>query len=121
MLKKKKKVYDSFLYGKFTKQNSIFTLTDLKGNVKIIFSNGMNGFKNSKSKTKFATNSTAERLGKKAKSLGYKTTIFIINGKNKGRKRCIKFLKKGGLKVLKMLDTTPIIHNGCRPQKKPRR
>jgi small subunit ribosomal protein S11 len=120
MIKKKKKKVDNILYCQFTKQNSIFTLTDLKGQVKITLSNGMNGFKNSKSKTKFATQFTAQEIAKKAKLLGYKYSILIIKGKNKGRKKCFKFFKKGGLKIRKFIDQTRLIHNGCRPSKKPR-
>ena len=122
MIKKKKlkRKIDSFLYCQFTKQNSIFTLTDFKGIVKATFSNGISGFKNSKSKTKFATQLTAEKIGEKAKLLGYKKAIFIIKGKNKGRKKCIRFIKKGGLRIYKIIDKTPLIHNGCRPPKKPR-
>jgi len=111
---------DSFLYCQFTKQNSIFTLTDLKGNVKIVFSNKMNEFKNSKSKTKFATQNTAQEISKKATLLGYKNLVVILKGKNKGRKRCVRFIKKGGLEISKIIDKTFIIHNGCRPQKEPR-
>ena len=117
---KKKKEVDSFVYGQFTKQNSIFTFTNLRGDVKFVISNGMNGFQNSKSKTKFATHSTAVKVAKQARLLGYKHPIFIFKGKNKGRKRCIRLLRRGGLKVLKIIDQTPIIHNGCRPRRKPR-
>jgi small subunit ribosomal protein S11 len=80
----------------------------------------MTGFKNSKSKTKFATQSTAEKIGQKAKLLGYKYSTFILKGQNKGRHKCLQFIQKGGLRILKIIDSTPIIHNGCRPQKKPR-
>jgi small subunit ribosomal protein S11 len=116
----KKNKIDSFLYGHFTKQNTIFTLTDLEGKVKCVLSNGITGFKNSRSKTKFATQFTAEKIGQKAKSLGYFRSSFIIKGYNKGRRKCVRFLKKGGLKILKITDNTIVVHNGCRPPKKPR-
>lgn len=88
--------------------------------MKIVFSNGLNGFKNSKSKTKFATQNTIEKISEKAKLLGYKKSILILKGRNKGRKKCIRFVKKGKLKIVRIIDKTPSIHNGCRPQKKPR-
>lgn len=118
--KKKKKKIDSLIYGQFTKQNSIFTFTNLKGDVQFVVSNGMNGFQNSKAKTRFATHSTAEKVANQAYLLGYKRSMLILKGKNKGRKRCIRLLRKGGLRVRKIIDKTPIIHNGCRPLKKPR-
>ena len=124
MIKNKKinKKYriDNLLYGHFTKQNTIFTLTDLEGKVKCVLSNGITGFKNSRSKTKFATQFTAEKIGQKAKSLGYFRSSFIIKGYNKGRRKCVRFFKKGGLKILKITDNTIVVHNGCRPPKKPR-
>ena len=116
----KKYKIDSLLYGNFTKQNTIFTLTDLEGKVKCVFSNGLTGFKNSKSKTKFATQFTAEKIGQKAKSLGHYRSSFIIKGYNKGRRKCVRFFKKGGLKILNIIDNTIVVHNGCRPPKKPR-
>jgi ribosomal protein S11 len=79
----------------------------------------MNDFKNSKSKAKIATQSTAEKMSYKAKLLKCKKVIFIIKGKNKGRKKCFKFLRKK-IRIRKIIDKTFIIHNGCRPQKKPR-
>lgn len=120
IVKKRKKKVDSYVYGQFTKQNSIFTLTNLRGDVKFVVSNGMNGFQNSKSKTKFATHSTATKVAKQARLLGYRRSIFILKGKNRGRKRCIRLLKRGGLRIRKIIDQTPIIHNGCRPRKKAR-
>jgi len=116
-----KKTPDSMLYCQFTKQNSIFTLTDLKGQVKITLSNGMTGFKNSKSKTKFATQLTAQNLAQKAKKLGYSCSILIIKGRNKGSKKCYRFFQKGGLIIKNfIIDQTRVVHNGCRPPKKPR-
>ena len=120
-IKKNKKINDSFLYCLFTKQNSIFTLTNFKHEPKLIFSTGICGFNNSKSKTKYATQLTAEMIAKKARSLGYKKCILVFRGKNKGRIKIIRFIKKGGLQIKKkILEFTPISHNGCRPQKKPR-
>lgn len=84
-------------------------------------STGICGFNNSKSKTKYATQTTAEIIGKKARILGYKKCILILRGKNKGRVKIIKFIKKGGLNIKKKIfEYTPISHNGCRSQKKPR-
>lgn len=109
-----------FLYCRFSKQNSIFTLTTLENNVLLTISNGMCGFKNSTSKTKFATNFTALRLSKEARGLNFKRAIVIFKGQNKGRRKCVKFLRKHNLKIIKVIDQTSMAHNGCRPSKKPR-
>nr|BBB45639.1 ribosomal protein S11 [Heterosigma akashiwo]BBB45907.1 ribosomal protein S11 [Heterosigma akashiwo]BBE28181.1 ribosomal protein S11 [Heterosigma akashiwo] len=112
---------EGIIYGQFSKQNTIFTLTTLAGQVKTSVSNGMVGYKNSKSKTQFATQAAAERLGQKAKALNFGSITFVIKGKNKGRKKCVKTFQKAGLKINMIYDQTPIIHNGCRPPKEPRR
>ena len=109
------------IYGRFSTQNTIFTLTDLQGQVKAIVSNGLVGYKNSKSKTHFATQAAAERLGRLAKGLGFYSVTFIMKGKNKGRKKCVRTFQRLGLLVPKLYDWTPISHNGCRPPKPPRR
>jgi len=120
-LKIKKKRPDSFLYCLFSKQNSIFTLTNYNKQPKITFSTGTSGFHNSKSKTKYATQLTAEMISRKACELGYKKCILILRGRNKGRIKIARFIRKGKLKITKKIfEFTPISHNGCRPQKKPR-
>mmetsp|Transcript_40477 Transcript_40477/g.52108 ORF Transcript_40477/g.52108 Transcript_40477/m.52108 type:complete len:137 (-) Transcript_40477:69-479(-) len=119
--KPQKPRFVGLLYGQFSRQNTIFTLTDLKGQVKTAVSNGMVGYKNSKSKTQFATHAAAEKISQKAKTLGCYAVTFIVKGKNKGRKRCVKILQKSGLIVQQIYDQTPVIHNGCRPPKEPRR
>ena len=119
--KKPKPKLTGILYAQFSRQNTIFTLTDLKGRVQTAVSNGMVGYKNSKSKTQFATQAAAEKMGQKAKGLHYHAITFVIKGKNKGRKRCAKILQKSGLVIKQIFDQTPVIHNGCRPPKEPRR
>jgi small subunit ribosomal protein S11 len=109
------------VYAHFTRQNTIFTLTNLDGQVQTSVSNGMVGYKNSKSKTQFATQAAAERLGQKAKDLRFSWITFVIKGKNKGRKKCVKAFQKAGLNIAMIYDQTPVVHNGCRPSKEPRR
>ena len=106
-----------FLYINFTRQNSIFTLTNLEKKVIKTISNGSNGFKNSKSKTKFATTDTLEKIAQYAKALKLQNLNLILKGKNKGRRKCTKILQKNGIYILKIIDKSLIIHNGCRPKK----
>lgn len=109
-----------FLYCRFSNQNSIFTLTTLENVALLTLSNGMCGFKNNTRKTKFATNFTALKLGKEAVSLNFKEAVVVLKGLNSGRQNLIKFLQKQNLNVVKVIDQTPMAHNGCRPPKKPR-
>lgn len=60
-------------------------------------------------------------ISKKACELGYKKCILILRGRNKGRIKIARFIRKGKLKITKKIfEFTSISHNGCRPQKKPR-
>jgi len=60
-------------------------------------------------------------ISKKARELGYKRCILILKGRNKGRRKIFRFIRKGKLKITKKIfEFTSISHNGCRSQKKPR-
>ena len=43
-----------------------------------------------------------------------------IKGPGGGREAAVRALQAAGLKVTKIMDVTPIPHNGCRPPKKRR-
>ena len=53
-------------------------------------------------------------------SMGLSTIIVKIKGPGGGREAAIRGLQAAGLKVTKIIDITPIPHNGCRPSKKRR-
>lgn len=78
---------------------------------------GSIGFKGSKRSSRFAGQAVAEQLGFKAKTLGYTKIILHLNGLGKGRNVCIKGLKKSGLQIFIIKDSTSIAYNGCRPSK----
>ena len=103
-----------------TRNNTILTLTDLQGNCKLWSSAGNIGFKNSRKSTSYAAQAVVEKLATQALTLGYDSVIVKIKGLGYGKLSAIRALSKSRLNVTKILELTPIAHNGCRPPKKRR-
>jgi small subunit ribosomal protein S11 len=103
-----------------TRNNTILTLTDLKGNTKFWSSAGNLGFKNSRKSTSYAAQAVAELVATKALNLGFDSIIIKMKGLGYGKLAAIRVLGKSKLSVEKIVELTPIAHNGCRPQKKRR-
>lgn len=103
-----------------TKNNTLITLTDLQGNTKFKTSAGTLGFKNSRKSTTYAAQAAAEELANKALILGFSSVIIKIKGLGYGKESTIRALYKSRLIITKLIEQTPIPHNGCRPPKKRR-
>ncbi len=103
-----------------TFNNSIITLTDLKGNTLSWASAGQLGFKGSRKSTPFAAQMAAENAAKVAMEHGLKTVEVFVKGPGAGREAAIRSLQAAGLEVNSIKDVTPIPHNGCRPPKRRR-
>ncbi|NIM18627.1 MAG: 30S ribosomal protein S11 [Candidatus Latescibacteria bacterium] len=105
---------------KSTFNNTIITITDVKGNVVSWASPGKMGFKGSRKSTPFAAQQAADRCAREAREMGMKKVECWIRGPGAGREAAIRSLKSAGMDVTAVKDVTPVPHNGCR-QKKRRR
>ena len=103
-----------------TRNNTILTLTDLQGNTKFWSSAGNLGFKNSRKSTSYAAQAVAEIVATKAINLGFDSIILKLKGLGYGKLAAIRAFSKSRLNVEKIIELTPIAHNGCRPPKKRR-
>ena len=103
-----------------TWNNTIISITNLKGDVVAQSSAGGIGFRGSKKATPFAASRVAEAVAEKAKALGISRVAVIVRGIGAGRESAIRSLASHGLDVVSIRDRTPIAHNGPRPPK-PRR
>lgn len=115
--KDKKTVFEGNVYIQATFNNTIVTITDLKGNALSWCSAGSLGFKGAKKSTPFAAQSTAETATNRAKDFGLKEVNVFVKGPGVGRESAIRSLGAMGLRVKSINDITPIPHNGCRPRK----
>ena len=100
--------------------NTIVTITDLKGNAISWASSGGQGFRGSRKSTPFAAQTAAEVASKAAMEHGLKTVEVYVRGPGAGREAAIRALQAVGLEVTMIKDVTPIPHNGCRPPKRRR-
>ena len=119
--KKKTRVdSDGIAFIKATFNNTVITLTDKFGNTISWASAGVLGFKGSKKSTPFAATQATQKAVEEAMSRGLGSVEVRIKGPGGGREAAIRALRTAGLKVTKIMDITPIPHNGCRPPKKRR-
>ena len=115
--KEKKSVYEGNVYIQATFNNTIITITDLKGNALSWASSGGLGFRGAKKSTPFAAQSVAELAVQKAQGYGLRDVHVYVKGPGIGREAAIRSLGTMGLTVKSISDVTPIPHNGCRPRK----
>ncbi len=115
--KDKKNVYEGNVYIQATFNNTIVTITDLKGDAISWSSAGSLGFKGAKKSTPYAAQTTAETAANRALDFGLQEVNVYVKGPGVGRESAIRSLGGLGLRVKSIRDITPIPHNGCRPKK----
>jgi small subunit ribosomal protein S11 len=117
---KAKKLDQGNIYIQSSYNNTLVTVTDLKGDVVAGESAGAIGFKGPKKATPFAATKVIDSLINKIQKTGLKQANVFVKGVGSGREAAIRALAAQGLDILSIKDITPIPHNGCRPRK-PRR
>ena len=100
--------------------NTIISISDMEGKVISWASSGSIGYSGSRKSTPFAAQLAAEKVAKNCLDRGLKTIDVEVKGPGSGRESAIRSLQAAGLKIVTITDVTPIPHNGCRPQKRPR-
>lgn len=100
--------------------NIIITLTNNAGQAISWASAGKAGFRGSKKNTPYAAQIAATDAAKEAYDCGLRSVTVYVKGPGSGREAAIRAIDAAGIKVLTILDVTPMPHNGCRPPKKRR-
>ena len=100
--------------------NTIVTFTDMAGNAIAWASAGHMGFRGSKKSTPFAAQQTAAAAAVSAMEHGLSTVEVKIKGPGGGRENAVRALAAAGLKVMAVIDKSPLPHNGCRAPKRRR-
>ena len=100
--------------------NTMITITDVKGNTISWASSGGQGFRGSRKSTPFAAQVAAEVAAKAAMEHGLRSVEVTVKGPGSGREAAIRSLQTAGLEISAIKDVTPIPHNGCRPPKRRR-
>lgn len=105
---------------KSTFNNTVISITDVRGNALSWASAGTVGFKGSRKSTPFAAQMAADSAAKEAMEHGLKEVEVMVKGPGAGREAAIRSLQAAGLEVNVIKDVTPVPHNGCRPPKRRR-
>jgi small subunit ribosomal protein S11 len=113
----KKKWEEGRIYIQSTYNNTIMTVTDVKGNVITWMSAGSLGFSGPKKATPFAASKVAETIAQKIEKSGPSKVSVYVSGVGAGRDAAVRSLASKGLNIVSIKDVTPIPHNGPKPPK----
>ena len=115
-----KNVHSGVAHVLATFNNTIVTITDVKGNVIGWSSAGKVGFKGSRKSTAYAAQMVAQDASRQAMGHGLKEVEVLVKGPGAGRESAVRALQAIGLDLTVIRDVTPVPHNGCRPPKQRR-
>lgn len=115
-----KNVHSGIAHVLSTFNNTIVTITDVKGNVIGWSSAGKVGFKGSRKSTAYAAQMVAQDASRQAMGHGLKEVEVLVKGPGAGRESAVRALQAIGLDLTVIRDVTPVPHNGCRPPKQRR-
>src|SRR5271170_3738600 len=118
--KHSKNVFQGIAHIMATFNNTVVSITDLKGRVIGWSSAGRVGFKGSRKSTAYAAQLVAQDAARQSMAHGLKEIEVWVKGPGSGREAAIRALQAIGLEITVIKDVTPIPHNGCRPPKRRR-
>lgn len=111
---------EGLVYIKASFNNIIVSVCNAQGQVISWGSAGKAGFRGSKKNTPYAAQIAASTAAKDAYDAGLRHCEVFVKGPGSGREAAIRAIDASGIKVLKIIDVTPLPHNGCRPPKRRR-
>ncbi|MDY0390387.1 30S ribosomal protein S11 [Desulfobulbus oligotrophicus] len=118
--KEKKNVPEGIVFIYSTFNNTVITVSDRQGNTLSWASAGVLGFKGSRKSTPFAAQNALNDAVAKAKEHGLRKVEVYVKGPGPGRESALRALTTVDLDVTRIIDVTPLPHNGCKPPKRRR-
>jgi small subunit ribosomal protein S11 len=118
--KDKKNIPEGIVYIYSTFNNTVITISDKQGNTLSWSSAGVLGFKGSRKSTPFAAQNALSDAVTKAKEHGLRKVEVHVKGPGPGREAALRALATVELDVSRIIDVTPLPHNGCKPPKRRR-
>lgn len=119
--KVKRKISEGVAHIQATFNNTMVSISTPSGDVLCQGSAGRSGFKGSRKGTPFAAQLAAETVAKRAiDEYALRRVVINVSGPGAGRDSAVRALRNSGLEIIRLVDTTCLPHNGCRPRKKRR-
>jgi len=115
-----KNILQGIAHVQSTFNNTIVSITDLRGAVIGWSSAGKMGFKGSRKSTAYAAQMVAQDACRQAMGHGLKEVEVRVKGPGSGRESAVRAMQAIGLEISVIQDVTPVPHNGCRPPKQRR-
>nr|YP_010500005.1 ribosomal protein S11 [Yoania amagiensis]UWT59955.1 ribosomal protein S11 [Yoania amagiensis] len=104
--------------------NTIVTVTDIRGKLVSWSSAGASGFRGTRKGTPYAAQAAAFNaictLVDQQQGIKIKLAEVIIKGPGLGRDATLRAVSRNSILLSFVRDVTPMPHNGCRPPKKRR-
>nr|YP_010158206.1 ribosomal protein S11 [Cyrtophyllum fragrans]QRG30300.1 ribosomal protein S11 [Cyrtophyllum fragrans] len=118
--KSARRIPKGVIYVQASFNNTIITITDLRGRVVSWSSAGTCGFKGTRRGTPFAAQTAAGNAIRTVVDQGMQRAEVMIKGPGLGRDAALRAIRRSGILLTFIRDVTPMPHNGCRPHKKRR-
>nr|YP_009486923.1 ribosomal protein S11 [Tylosema fassoglense]YP_010528505.1 ribosomal protein S11 [Tylosema esculentum]AWB13146.1 ribosomal protein S11 [Tylosema fassoglense]UJY53533.1 ribosomal protein S11 [Tylosema esculentum]UXW65319.1 ribosomal protein S11 [Tylosema esculentum] len=112
-----RKIPKGIIHVQASFNNTIVTVTDVRGRVISWSSAGTCGFKGPRKGTPFAAQTAARDA---IRPVGMQRAEVMIKGPGLGRDAALRTIFRSGILFKFIRDVTPMPHNGCRPPKKRR-
>ncbi|MYE38447.1 MAG: 30S ribosomal protein S11 [Candidatus Spechtbacteria bacterium SB0662_bin_43] len=108
------------IYVRTTYNNIAISFANEMGNIIAWSTSGAAGFKGPRKATPYAASRVVELVTEKVAKYDFQEVHIVLSGIGIGRDAALRSLATKGFNITKIVDATPVPHNGCRP-KKPRR
>lgn len=116
-VKIRKKISEGIVNIHSTYNNTIITVTDVKGNTIAWQSAGTIGYKGTKKSTPYAAKLATDKCMDIIKQTGMKVLTIYTKGLGPGKSSSVKAIREMDFEIKLIKDITPIPFNGCRLKK----
>lgn len=114
------KVPKGKIYVQSTYNNTIISVTDLRGKVLVQSSAGQVGFAGTRKATPYAAQRAVVDVLERLQPYGMHEAMVYVKGIGSARESAVRALNVPGLTITSIRDVTPIPHNGVRPPRRRR-
>nr|YP_010570428.1 ribosomal protein S11 [Diplandrorchis sinica]QYJ54868.1 ribosomal protein S11 [Diplandrorchis sinica]UZG65941.1 ribosomal protein S11 [Diplandrorchis sinica] len=118
--KNERRIIKGVIHVQASFNNTIVTVTDVRGRVVSWSSAGTSGFRGTRKGTPYAAQAAAFNAIRTVIEQGMQRAEIMIKGPGLGRDAALRAIRRSGMLLSFVRDVTPLPHNGCRPPKRRR-